>query len=165
MSRNAGNLSRKQVDALNALMTGKSVPEAATIVGLNEKTLRRWLQTPVFAGAYRASRRQAFQAAIVSVQRLATTAVQVLAEIAEDSNGEASRRGASSRVTAAKTIIEVATHTVEAEDLESRIRALETAHEDVGRKELFKILDQPDVAVLLTEIAALARNEPGKPVM
>ena len=62
-------VSRKQEQAITALVTCASVTEAAHQCGVAEVTLRRWLEQEDFQTAYRAARRTVVQHAIVQVQR------------------------------------------------------------------------------------------------
>ena len=70
---------RKREEAITALLAQPTIAEAARAVGLGEKTLRRWLQDPEFASAYRAARRQVTENALVALQRAAGKAVATLA--------------------------------------------------------------------------------------
>ncbi len=80
----------------------------------------RWLQLPTFQTRYRAARRQVVETAIAQLQADCSIAVRVLREVAED--GEAP---ASSRVAAAKTILDQSVSAIELMDLQERIERLE----------------------------------------
>jgi hypothetical protein len=71
-------LSRKQEQAIAALLGELSVRAAAEKVGVNECTLRNWLKQPAFASAYRAARRQIVEVAVAGLQRLTLQAVEQL---------------------------------------------------------------------------------------
>src|SRR5262245_6872418 len=71
-------LSRAKDQAIVALLTCPTVTQAAARVGVNEKTLRRWMQDAAFAAAWRLARRQTFEAALGRLQRLAGRAVTTL---------------------------------------------------------------------------------------
>src|SRR5262249_52012194 len=59
MSGHGEKLSRKQEQAIAALLEKPSLAEAAAAVSLNEKTLRRWLREDRgFQDAYRAARQE-----------------------------------------------------------------------------------------------------------
>ena len=51
---------RKQEEAIAALLTQRTVEEAARTAGIGTNTLLRWMKTPEFDSAYRAARRAAF---------------------------------------------------------------------------------------------------------
>jgi hypothetical protein len=113
-------LSRKQDQAITALVTCPSITEAAAHCELAEVTLRRWLKQDGFQAAYREARRAVVQHAIVQVQRATGEAVETLRNIMQDADAPAS-----ARASAAKTILDTAIKAIELEDLEQRIVALE----------------------------------------
>ena len=122
MTGHGEKLSRKQDQAITALVTWPSITEAAAQCELAEVTLRRWLKQDGFQAAYREARRAVVQHAIVQIQRATAEAVETLRAVMHDSASSAS-----ARVSAAKTILDTAIKAVELEDLEQRLTALETA--------------------------------------
>jgi hypothetical protein len=118
--RASGEISRKQEQAIAALLTCSSIADAVQQCGMAESTLYRWLKETAFRAAYREARRQVVQQAIGQLQQATGTAVQTLVTIMQ--HAEAS---ASAKVSAAKAILETAVKAVEIEDLEARITALE----------------------------------------
>jgi hypothetical protein len=115
-----GTLSQKQSRALSALMSAPSVAEAAVTCGLGERTLWRWLGEPEFKAAYMKARREAMSHTITQLQQATGEAVEALRAIMQNDT-----EPASARVSAAKTVLEMALKELELEDLESRIKALE----------------------------------------
>ncbi len=113
-------LTPKQERALVALLDCAEVKGAARTAGVNESTLWRWLQSPEFQARYRAARRQLVETAIAQLQSDCTIAVRVLREVAEDKEAPAS-----SRVAAAKTILDQSLSALELGDLAARIEQLE----------------------------------------
>ncbi len=114
-------LAPKQEKLIAALLTSATVQAAAAAAGISEATAHRWLRTdPAFATAYRTARWRAVQHAIVRVQQTSGAAVTILLSIAADKSASAS-----SRVTAASKLIDLALRAVEIEDLESRLATLE----------------------------------------
>jgi hypothetical protein len=120
MTGHGEKLSRKQEQAISALVTCASIIEAATQCGLAEVTLRRWLKQADFQHAYRDARRQVVQQAIAQVQRTTGEAVDTLRSVMQDR-----RAPASAKVSAARAILDVAVRAVELEDIEARLAALE----------------------------------------
>ena len=114
------NLTPKQERALVALLDCGEIKRAAFVAGVGEVTLWRWLQLPAFQSRYRAARRQLVETAIAQLQSDCTIAVRVLREVAEDKQAPAS-----SRVAAAKTIIEQSIGAIELMDLQDRVEMLE----------------------------------------
>jgi transposase len=120
MSGHGLKLSRKQEDAISALLTQGTLAEAASLTGIGEATLRRWLQRDDFQAAYRRARREAVSQAVAHVQRVSGEAVETLRTIMNDD-----QKLSGARVTAARVILEMSIKAVELEDLEVRIAALE----------------------------------------
>jgi len=72
------NLSRKQEDAIVALLSHRSIEEAAKAAGVGTRTLMRWLKDPPFEKAYMAARRTAFRQSIARLQQMSGAAVATL---------------------------------------------------------------------------------------
>ncbi len=121
-------LTPKQERALVALLDCGEIKEAAKTAGVNEATLWRWLQLSDFQSRYRAARRQLVETAIAQLQSDCTIAVRVLREVAEDKEAPAS-----SRVAAAKTILEQSIGAIELMDLQERVERLEQTIEVQGK--------------------------------
>ncbi len=94
-------LSIKQQGAIAALVSHRTIEDAAKSVGIGKTTIFRWLQEDTFSDAYRKARTQAVKQAIGRIQATCTEAVDVLREIMI--NREAPF---SVRVTVARTILE-----------------------------------------------------------
>jgi hypothetical protein len=120
MTGHGQKLSRKKEQAIAALLSKPSIPEAAAEVGIGEKTLWRWLQVADFKDSYRAARREVVAHAIAQVQAGLGDAVKTLQDIMSDSDAPAS-----ARVSAARTMIDMGVKAVEVEDIEGRISKLE----------------------------------------
>ena len=113
------SLTPKQEKAIMALLTEPTIKKVAELVGVGESTLYRWFQEDEFNQAFRDARKRTFPQSISHLQQATTTAVYTLKEIME--NSEAS---SSSRVTAAKTVIEMAYRAYEMEDLSAEIEEI-----------------------------------------
>ncbi len=122
-------LTPKQERALVALLNCGETKRAAELSGVNESTLWRWLQLSDFQSRYRAARRQLVETAIAQLQSDCTIAVRVLREVAEDKEAPAS-----SRVAAAKTILEQSIGAIELMDLQERVEMLEKTLPQQGKK-------------------------------
>jgi hypothetical protein len=120
MSGHGQKLSRKEETAISALLTQGTLAEAASLAGIGEATLRRWLQRDDFQAAYRGARREAVSQAVAHLQRISGEAVEALRTIMNDD-----QKPSSARVTAARVILELSIKAVELEDLAVRIAALE----------------------------------------
>ena len=113
-------ISRKQDTAIGALLSRPTISAAAESVGIGESTLRRWLKDRDFLAAYRAARREAVSQAVGHLQGACSVAVLALTDISQDVSCPAS-----DRVSAARTVLELALKGVELEDLAVRVEELE----------------------------------------
>jgi uncharacterized small protein (DUF1192 family) len=120
MTGHGEKLTRKQEQAITALLTCSSITDAAAQCGLAEVIIRRWLKQEAMQAAYRDARREVVRQAITQVQQATGEAVETLRQVMQDVDAPAS-----AKVSAAKTILDTAVKAVELEDLEVRIAALE----------------------------------------
>jgi len=124
MKGHGAKFGRKKEEAIIALMTQRSVDEAAKSIGIATQTLVRWMKEPEFQTAYREARRAAFGQATARLQQATGAAVQTLLKIMVDSNSPPS-----TRVRAADSVLNHAKQATEVEDVEVRVAALEQAAE------------------------------------
>ncbi len=111
-------LTRKQEQAIAALLSSGTVKAAAERSGVSEVSLWRWMQLPEFQAQYRAVRRQVVERAVSELQAATGEAVETLRRNlnCEQANVE---------IRAAQIIIEQAVKGVELIDLQERIERLE----------------------------------------
>jgi transcriptional regulator with XRE-family HTH domain len=124
MKGHGAKFGRKQEAAIAALLSQPTIEEAAKRTGISGPTLWRWLQEPAFQGEYRKARRQALGQATAQLQQASGAAVRALKEIIENKNAPSS-----SRVMAARTVLEMGIKAIELEDVEARLAAIEAAME------------------------------------
>lgn len=110
--------SRKQEDAIAALLSCRTMQDAAKQIGIDIRTLSKWLRQPAFERMYRAARRQVVESSIGRLQQATSEAVESL------------RRNLicgtpSAEVSAAKAILEQSIKAVELMDLVERVEMLE----------------------------------------
>jgi transposase-like protein len=122
-------LGRKQEDAIAALLTQRTVEEAARSSGVSTRTLLRWVKTPEFDQAYREARRAAFTQSVARLQQASSAAATTLLKAMIDPGAPASVR-----VRAAESILSHAGKAIELEDLDSRIAELERAAASTHRR-------------------------------
>ncbi len=115
-----GKLTPKQETALLALLDNNTIEAAYKAAGISKATMWRFMQDANFQARYRAARRQVVETAIAQLQQDCGIAVRVLREVAEDREAPAS-----SRVAAARTIIEQSVSAIELMDLQERLERLE----------------------------------------
>jgi DNA-binding MurR/RpiR family transcriptional regulator len=120
MRGHGAKLPRKKQQTIAALIEHPTIKKAAEAAGIGEATLFRWMQDKAFQRAYRQAKRQVVQQAITKLQRSSGEAVEVLRKIMNDST-----KPPGPRVTAARTILDMAVRVVELEDLESRVEEIE----------------------------------------
>jgi hypothetical protein len=113
---------RKQEEAISALLTHATIAEAATAIGVCERTLRGWLKESEFAAEYRAVRRQLVEHVQGRLQESASAATQVLRSLLGSDRDAV-------RLRAAEIILTNATRAVEQADMLERLEALEASLE------------------------------------
>ncbi len=111
-------LTRKQEQAIGALLSEQTIASAANQVGISEVTLRRWLKQPDFLAAYRATRREVVEKAVAQLQQSSWAASTTLLKLLVSSSD-------SVRLRAAVAILDHAAKGVELIDFEERLSALE----------------------------------------
>ena len=115
-------LTRKQEQAISALLSEATLGAAAERVGVNEITLRRWLKQEEFKAAFRAARREVVEKGISLVQQGSTAASATLLRLLNSPSD-------SVRLRAATAILDHANKGVELLDFEERLTRLEQAAE------------------------------------
>ena len=111
-------LSRKQEQAIAALLSEATVAAAADKAGVNEVTIYRWLKLPDFLAAYRQARREVTEKAIAQLQQSSWAASTTLVRLLGSSSD-------SIRLRAAQMILDQANKGIELLDFEERLSALE----------------------------------------
>ena len=120
MKGHGAKLPRKQDAAIAALLVNRTIEEAAKSIGLNPNTLRRWMELPDFEKAYLKARREAVRQTYARLQQNSAAAGSVLLKLMADSTTKAS-----TRMQAAKSILEMAGKSLETEDMLIRLERLE----------------------------------------
>ncbi len=108
--------------ALNSLLESATITDAAQKCGLNEKTLRRYLEDAEFQKEFRAARRVIFEQNIVRLQSLHAGAVDALERNLNCENP-------SVEVRAAQIIIEGNRKDFETLDILERLEKIEDEHQ------------------------------------
>ena len=117
-------LGRRKEEAIVALLSQRTVEEAARACNTPVRTLYRWLQEPEFDAAFRVARRKAYGQAIARLQQGSTAAATTLLKVMLDPNTPAS-----TRVRSAESVLTHAAKAIEIEDIEARVTELERAAE------------------------------------
>jgi hypothetical protein len=129
MSGNVTDLRPKQNEAILALLTNRSVEDAARAVKITPRTLYRWQEEPLFDKAYRKARRAAFGQGTARLQQAPNAPVSTLLKIILDQNVSVS-----TGVRAADLVLAHGAKAIEVEDVEARITELERVAEEARKK-------------------------------
>lgn len=116
-------LSPRQRKALEILVVGGTTAEAATAAGVHVRTVQRWLHRDEFREALKAAQAEVLEAFGRRLRSLGSRAIETLVQVMEDATTTPS-----SRVSAAKCVVESIFRLTEwekMEELEERIRELE----------------------------------------
>jgi hypothetical protein len=124
MTGHGAKFGRKKEDAIVALLTHRTIEEAARSLNISTKTLFRWMKEPEFDAAYRAAKRAAFAQSIARLHHLSSAAVSTLGKVMLDPTTPPA-----TRVRASDSILNHTTKAIEIEDIDARLRELEQATE------------------------------------
>ena len=127
MRGHGAKFGRKKEEAIAALLSHRSVEEAARAISLNPNTLLRWLQLPEFGNEYRKARREAVHQTVARMQQATGAAGTVVLKLMTDPNVPAAVR-----LRAAECVFDRAIKGIELEDIETRVSELERAAETSG---------------------------------
>ena len=111
---------RKKEEAIAALLSHRTIEEAAQAVKIGTNTLLRWMKEPEFDAAYRAARRQAVHQSIARLQQATGAAAITVLKLMTDVNVPAAIR-----LRAAECVFDHAMKGVELEDFEARLAQVE----------------------------------------
>ena len=111
---------RKQEQAIAALLECQTVKQAAERIGVGESTLRKWTKVPEFAEAYKEARRECVDRAISRLEKGFEFAIAVLQKVAGDVNSPPY-----ARVSAARGLIDSSFKAIELHDVTERVRRIE----------------------------------------
>jgi len=116
----------KQVKALEALLDGANIQDAATAAGVNRKTIGRWLNDPAFWKLYQFNSRRVLELAARRLTGKLDMAVGLVASVMEDEDAPAGVR-----LRAAQQVIDGSLKLLEVADIQERLTALEARLEHV----------------------------------
>lgn len=115
-------LNQRQDKFLKALLETSSVEEACRMADINKNTGYKYLKDETFMKEYRSIRRQLMQDVTAKLQKSSIDAVNTLNEVMLDDTATPS-----SRVQAAKNVLDVAYRSIEIDDTQERLEELEKA--------------------------------------
>ena len=129
MKGHGSKFGRKKELAIAALLTHRSVEDAARAVDLNHNTLLKWLKLPDFVKEYREACREAVHQSVARIQQATGAAATTVLKLMTDPNIPAAVR-----LRAAECVFDRAFKGVELEDIEARVSELERAAETSGQR-------------------------------
>jgi hypothetical protein len=124
MTGHGAKFGRKKEEAIAALLSQRNVEDAARVVGVDAKTLLRWMKEPEFDAEYRSARRAAFGQSVARLQQASGAAVSTLLKLVVDPNVPAS-----TRARCADSVLGHTAKAIELDDIEARLAVLERATE------------------------------------
>ena len=113
-------LTRKQQQAIVALLANRTVEEAARACHTPGRTLFRWLKDPDFNTAYRAAKKAAYEQGIARLHHLNSAAVSTLGKVMLDL-----ATPPAAKIRAADSILNHTLKAIENEEIEARLTELE----------------------------------------
>ncbi len=123
-------ITHKQERVIAALLSAPSQAEAAEQAKVSQSTIERWLRdNNGFKKAYGDARRRLVEQAIGRLQQATNEAVDTLRKVMADVKAPAT-----SRVSAAKAVLDTSLKTMELQELETRMLALERRLEEMTRQ-------------------------------
>ena len=122
MTGHGAKFHRKKEEAIVALLSHRTVDEAANAVGIATRTLLRWLQISEFRIEYLKARREVVCQGIARLQQATGAAGVTILKLMTDPNVPPAVR-----LRAAEAVFGLALKGVEVEDIEERVAALDLA--------------------------------------
>jgi transposase-like protein len=122
MKGHGSKFGRKKEAAIVALLTQRNIDEAARAINVATNTLLKWMKLPEFQAAYLEARRAAHAQSIARLQQATSAAVSTLLKVMVDAGTPAS-----TKVRAADSVLNHSAKSIELEDLEVRLAAVEAA--------------------------------------
>ena len=124
MTGHGAQFGRKKEAAIAALLSHRSIEDAAQAINVAPRTLLRWLQVAEFKAAYREARWEAVSQAVARIQQATGAAGVTILKLMTDPNVPAAVR-----LRAAECVFAMAVKGIETEDIETRVAQLERAAE------------------------------------
>jgi hypothetical protein len=111
---------QKKDHAIAALLSHRTVEEAARTAGIGTNTLQRWMKEPEFEAAFEEARRSVLSQALGRLKDASGAAATTMLKIMLDPNVPAG-----TRLRAAEVVLEQAARASQSEDIEHRVAELE----------------------------------------
>ena len=121
--------SRKKEAAIAAIISERTLGEAAHVTGVSTKTLQRWQKIPEFQDQLRETRRELNRQNMLRMQQSSPAAVVTILKVMTDNAVPPAVK-----LKAANLVLAYAHHGVQQEDIEVRLRELERTAEDAKKR-------------------------------
>jgi len=112
-------LTNRQEKAIILLLQNKNLDEVAKTLRVSRSTIYKWFERQDFKEKFAEVRQQVFNESLEELKTLTKEAIATLKDILKNGTKE------TSRVTASKTVLELALRLKEVEELEKRVEELE----------------------------------------
>lgn len=117
-SSRSDDLTLQQLEAITALLSKKTIAQAAKVVKVSDRTLYRWLEEPAFAREFRRAKKRMLEHSLTALNKLAAKAIETLGK-------NLTTRGEHSvQVRAAKVILDKAINGQALVDLQAELDEL-----------------------------------------
>ena len=126
--QNSPRVGRKTAVAIAALLSSKTIEDAAQTVGVPASTLRRWRSKPAFAAQMCRAQEEILAGVINELRVAGVSAATALRKISADT-----KAAPAARVRASVAIINLLLKAHQVEVIEMRLTALEARRRDRGR--------------------------------
>jgi transposase-like protein len=120
MKGHGSQYEQKKEAAISALLTQRSIEDAARSIDVGPSTLRRWMRMPDFEADYRQARREAMGQSIARLQQNSGVATTNMLKLMIDP-----ATPPACRLNASRQVIELGFYGLEVEDMQARVAALE----------------------------------------
>jgi hypothetical protein len=128
MTGHGAKFERKKEEAIIALLSHRTIDEAANAIGIAPRTMLRWLQIPEFRAEYLKARREVVSQALARLQQATGAAGVTILKLMSDPNVPAAVK-----FRAAEGVFALALKGIEVEDIDARLAALEEAAKAAGK--------------------------------
>src|SRR5258708_24337493 len=112
MAGHGAKFGRKKEEAIVALLSQRTIEDAARVINIGAATLLRWLKDPEFETTYREARRAAFGQAVARLQQASSAAASTVLKLMVDPSAPAAVR-----LRAAECALDRAAKWIEVEDI------------------------------------------------
>jgi transposase-like protein len=130
MAGHGSKSDRQRDEAIEALLTHRSIDEAARAVGIAPNTLRRWKKQPEFDADYREAKRERHSQWNARMHGASPAVTSALIKLALDPSTPAA-----TRLRAMNSILDRSDKAIETDDIQARLTAVErTVEATKGQK-------------------------------